>query len=73
MSAEIIFVMLLDEGVDVWRPVRAEHLQGDEYRILDQPRGDGETWQFLPGSRVICERRELSDAWVLAAAHEAGL
>jgi hypothetical protein len=67
-----IFVMLLDEGVDVWRPVRADHLEGALYRMLDQPRDDGEKWQFPPGSRVICERRELSDGWVLAAARAAG-
>jgi len=28
-----IYVALLDEGVDVWRPVDAEHVAGDLYRL----------------------------------------
>jgi hypothetical protein len=32
-----IYMALLDEGVDVWRPVLAERLHDDVYRIVDQP------------------------------------
>ncbi|MDJ0943571.1 MAG: hypothetical protein QNJ30_08905 [Kiloniellales bacterium] len=64
----IIQVALLDEGVDVWRPVEAIHLGGDAYRILDQPyESDIETWQFTPGAEVICEPKVLSDGEVLVA------
>lgn len=63
-----LFVKLLDEGVDVWRPVRAEHIQGNVHKIVDQPYDrDDESWQFEPGDEVICEVVELSDNDVLAA------
>ncbi len=35
--AEEIFVNLLDEAVDIWRPVKAEHVRENVYRIIDQP------------------------------------
>jgi hypothetical protein len=63
-----IFVKLLDEGVDVWRPVRAEHIQGNVYKIVDQPYDrEDESWQFEPGDEVICEMVELSASDILAA------
>ena len=33
---ETIYVALLDEGIDVWRPVAARKLAPDTYLILDQ-------------------------------------
>ena len=63
-----IFVRLLDEGVDVWRPVRAESLYGSVYRIIDQPYDrETETWQFEPGQEVICELIDASKGQILAA------
>ena len=45
-----IFVRLMDEPVDVWRPVRAEHFEGDRYRIVEQPYDrESEEWQFGAG------------------------
>jgi hypothetical protein len=32
-----LYVRLLDEAVDVWRPVRARRLSPNVYRIIDQP------------------------------------
>ena len=37
VSDREIFVRLVDEPVDVWRPVRAEHVEYDRYRILEPP------------------------------------
>jgi hypothetical protein len=37
------------------------------YRISETPMPDGEDWEFPPGSRVRCERRELSDGPALVA------
>jgi hypothetical protein len=34
-SAEVL-VSLFDKGTDVWRPVRAQHLAGDVYRIIGE-------------------------------------
>ena len=39
-KAETVYVKLLEEDVDVWRPVEAERLEGDRYRLLDGPPDD---------------------------------
>ena len=63
-----LYVALLHEGVDVWRPVQAERLSDNTYRILDQPYDRGiESWQFEPGDVVICEMVESSEGRILAA------
>ena len=63
-----IYVALLGEGTDVWRPVEAENLGNGLYRILDQPyEPANETWQFAPGDLVQCEVIHLSEGPVLAA------
>ena len=69
MSDEVqIFVSLLDERVEVWRPVEAERLQDDVYRIADQPYDrEVETWQFGPGEEVVCELIDASEGQILAA------
>ena len=46
-----IYVPLLDEGIDVWRPVEAVQETEDVYRILSEPIA-GETWAYSSGSRV---------------------
>lgn len=63
-----IYVALLDEGTDVWRPVRARHISQDVFLIADQPYDPAtETWQFEPGTEVICKPRKLSDGVFLVA------
>lgn len=54
-----IFMPLLNEGVDVWRPVDATHVSSDTYRI-EGAIPDHEDWAFAPGSVVRCERKMLS-------------
>jgi hypothetical protein len=57
-----VYVALLDEGVDVWRPVQAEHLGDDLYRLTgEQP--DGEAWHFATGDVVKCKERTLIGDW----------
>ena len=60
MSRAEIYIKLLDEGVDVWRPVLAEHLGGDSYQLIGKP-PEGEVWPFAPGDVVRCEKRHLSE------------
>jgi hypothetical protein len=60
-----IYVELVDEGVDVWRPVEAL-AEGDGFRLPDHP-PDGEVWKFPPGSLVRAEKRELADGEALVA------
>jgi hypothetical protein len=45
-SRTTIYVAPLDEGVDVWRPVAAEYLGNDLYRLLDETPED-EVWEFV--------------------------
>lgn len=53
-----IFVRLLDESVDAWRPVSAQLFPGDVYEIQG-PTPESEIWEFPPGTRVRCEVRTL--------------
>ena len=49
-----IYVALLDEGTDVWRPVQALPV-GDDKFVLIRPYDyddEDETWEFLPGAIV---------------------
>ena len=55
---ETIYVALLDEGIDVWRPVAARKLAPDTYLILDRNYDRKvETWQFEPGTLVRCRKK----------------
>jgi hypothetical protein len=63
-----VYVSLLDEGVDVWRPVSAEHIGDDVYRIAGEPPDpEDEKWQFLPGQHVRCRLQHLSEGEFLVA------
>jgi hypothetical protein len=66
---ERIYVRLLDEGTDAWRPVEAERLADDALRVVsDQPKEDDtEQWEFSPGDTVRCRLKELSGRRVLVA------
>jgi len=50
---------LLDEGVDVWRPVTAQRLHDNLYRLIEAPL-EGEAWEFERGDTVRSLRRQLS-------------
>ena len=54
-----IYVYLLDEGTDVWRPTQAQPVGLHLYRVSGVVPTD-ERWQFQPGEIVRCERRILS-------------
>lgn len=63
-----IYVALLDEGVDVWRPVKARRLGADAYLILDQDYDRSvETWAFEPGAVVTCRRENRNGRPILVA------
>jgi hypothetical protein len=52
-----LYVELLVEGVDVWRPVEADR-ESDGVVRLPSDAPEGKTWAFAPGSRVRCECRD---------------
>lgn len=56
---ETIYMRLVDEGSDAWRPVDAERRPDGSFQVLG-PVPDGETWAFPPGVVVRCEVRRLS-------------
>ena len=64
MSVHTVYVELLDEGVRSWRPVQADHLGADRYR-LHGPIPANETWAFRPGEVVCCREQHMSDGVVL--------
>ena len=58
-----VYVKLLDEGVDVWRPVPAVKEADGVFR-LSRPGWydpETETWEFPPNSRVKCKMKVFSD------------
>lgn len=51
-----IYVLLTDEPVPTWRPVKARQLKENIYQILsDQIVSEVEEWEFQPGETVIVE------------------
>ncbi len=67
-----IYVALLEEGVGVWRPVKAKHLGGRTYLIVDQAyERETELWEFEPGDRVICKEIVSEEGPILAAIEKA--
>lgn len=60
-DARTIYVQLLDEGVTVYRPVDVTQNQDGTFRLPDSAPAD-EVWRFEPGSRVVCELRDIGGA-----------
>jgi hypothetical protein len=62
-----VYLSLVDENVNVRRPVQAQHIEGNIYQIANQPYDrDIERWEFEPGDRVVCEPLETTEGCVLA-------
>jgi hypothetical protein len=67
-----IYVALLDEGIDVWRPVEAERLLPDRCLIVDQDYDPGiERWEFEPGTVVRCRKEKRNGRRILVATEAA--
>lgn len=54
-----IYMPLLNEGVDVCRPVEATPVSQDTYRVQGEM-PDSEEWAFRPGTVVRCELKTFS-------------
>ena len=59
MTTCIIHVRLPDEATDCYFPVRADHLGGDRYLILDEAPNDP-VWEFGLGDVVRCRLQKLA-------------
>jgi hypothetical protein len=56
---QTIYIALIDEGVDVWRPVKAKPM-GDDLFLLLGPVPPDELWEFQPGQVVRCREKAFS-------------
>jgi len=70
----VIYIRLLDEGIDVWRPTEGLDLGGGLFRILPTPDYDpeDEKWEFLPGSVVECKNTQSPEGEYLRATKSHG-
>ena len=66
MKEEIIYVRLIDEGIEVSRPVSAQEISAGHFRI-EGSIPDGENWEFVPGDIVTCIKLEREDGSFLLA------
>ena len=62
-----IFVRLLDEGTDVWRPVEAHRVSSATFQLADTPVPPNESWSCAPGEIVVAEARDHGGGPVLMA------
>ena len=65
-----IYMPLLNDGVDVWRPVEAMKITDLGYLVTENAPAD-EEWAFQPGSILRCEERQLSGETRLVAVAKA--
>jgi len=64
-----VYVRLLDEGVDVFRPTSAEPMPDGSYKLMPCEGYDPELehWEFVPDSVVRCQLMNLSGGEYLVA------
>ena len=67
-----VYVYLLDEGTDAWRPVDAIPVAGDIYKLVAKHHDpEDEHWEFATGDELRCEARRLSSGMHLVAVAKA--
>jgi hypothetical protein len=59
-SVAEIYMPLLKEGTDAWRPINVTPLQGGVY-MVEGPMPDGETWLFTPGTVIQIKWKKFAD------------
>ena len=65
-----IYMPLLNEGTEVWRPVEAMKITDLGYMVTE-PAPPEEDWAFQPGHILRCEERTLRDGIHLVAVAKA--
>ena len=65
-----IYMPLLNEGTDVWRPVEAMKITDLGYMVTEAPQPE-EEWAFQPGHILRCEERQLSGETLFVAVAKA--
>jgi hypothetical protein len=69
-SLTTIYMPLMNEGVDVWRPVEAMKVTDLGYMVTEKA-PDDEEWVFQPGHILRCEEREVAGETQLVAVGKA--
>jgi hypothetical protein len=59
--SDVVYMPLLDEDVECWRPVHAGHIEDDVYEIEVDEEPYGERWMFPPRSHVRCREHVFED------------
>ena len=69
INEEVVYVLITNEAVDVWRPMWAEKIEDNIYKIKSFSNYDptDEELQFKTGDIVICEKQKKSEGQVLVA------
>lgn len=68
MTKVTIYMRLLDEDLEVYRPVQAIAMNEGVYKILDADYDpSAEQWEFIPGTLVCCKNKKTSDGDILLA------
>lgn len=64
-----IYIKLLNEGTEVYRPVPAMMYKDDTYRVLGDDIHDptDEEWEFLPGTLVLVNTKNISGENLIVA------
>jgi hypothetical protein len=62
-----IYIRLLNEGSDAFRPTTAEPMGGGLFKVLATPSYDptNEEWEFLPEAIVQCQHMSLYEGAIL--------
>lgn len=68
--SDVVYMPLLDEGTECWRPVHAHRVSSDIYEIAAGDESDDERWVYPSGSRVRCREHVFSDGKVGLVAYE---
>lgn len=58
-----VYMPLIGEGTECWRPVRAVRVNADIFQVLDNIPVD-ESWAFAPFSRVRCREKVFADGQI---------
>lgn len=62
MQTKTIYVPMLNEGTDVWKPVMAQPISSAAYRIVSEPiDSDDEEWAYRAGQEVAVEEHVFQD------------
>jgi hypothetical protein len=68
-ATEIIYVELVEEGTACWRPVEAERLGPEIFRVVGE-KPDGEVWPFSVGDVVRCKVKTFQSGGMQLVASE---